>query len=161
MTRPLVAALVAVALAACGGEDPAAPDPAPAPAPVLSAEALQERLPPAVGPLRREAVATDAQEALGVEVASATARYAAPSGDGVRLTLTDLGTVEMVERMGYGWGLDGAAAADRLDGHPAEVEAGAVRVLVAQRFLVEAEGDLAEAAVRAVDLGALAAAAGP
>lgn len=162
MTRLALLASLVTALSACADDPAPAPaEPGPAPA-VLSAETLEDRLPPSVGPLDREATATDAQKALGAEVVSATARYSSPEGGAVNLTITDLGTAEMVEMMGYGWGLAGATPPDRLGDYPAEVGAGGVRVLVAERFLVEAEGsvDWAEDAVEAVDLDALAEAAG-
>ena len=169
---PRSAALAALAaaygLAACGGGGADAPPPVPAAPAVVAGDALRARLPARVGALDRAEVTTEVQGALGAEVSRATARYGSPDGPAVVLTLTDLATAEMVERMGYGWGLGAAPGADRLDGRPAQTEEGptgaSVRVLVAERFLVEAEGpdrDLAEAAVRAVDLGALAAAAGP
>lgn len=145
-------------------EQEATDAPTAAPVEVLAPGELAARLPAAVGGLARADVDTSAQSALGAEVAEASARY----GDGAAsVTLTDLGTAEMVEMMGYGWGLGGGA--EQVDGHPARVEAGVggaatVRVVVGERFVVEAaaEGgrDVAEAAVRGVDLAGLAAAAG-
>ena len=171
MTRLFVWAALAVALAACGDPaPPGAPGGADAPgdldtagAPptaVLDAAALAAWLPPEVEGVSRLAVADSADAALGAEVTRASASY----GPDVTLSVSDLGSADMVEMMGYGWGLDGRAGAE-VDGHPAQVGGGvagrpyAHRVLVARRFLVEAESPraaLAEAAVRAVDLDGLA-----
>ena len=170
MTRLSLLALAA-ALAAC--VDPAPPDTAAGgadafavadapPADVLDAGALARWLPADVGGLVRSAVADSADAALGAEVTRASAAYGA--GPEVTVAVSDLGSADMAEMMGYGWGLDGPAPG-AVGGHPAQAEGGVAgrpyrhRVLVARRFLVEAESAreaLAEAAVRAVDLDGLA-----
>ena len=170
MTR-LLLALAAIVLAACG--DPAPPDTAGGadgdfatvdvpPADVVSAADLAGWLPAEVEGLARLAVADSADAALGAEVTRASAAYG--PGPGVTVAVSDLGSADMAEMMGYGWGLAGRAGT-LVAGHPAQAEGGVAgrpyerRVLVAERFLVEAESDrdaLAEAAVRAVDLDGLA-----
>ena len=167
MTRSFVWVALAVALAACGPDAPGGAD-APGdldtadapPAAVLDAAALAAWLPPEVEGSSRLAVADSADAALGAEVTRASASY----GPDVTLSVSDLGSADMVEMMGYGWGLGGPAEAE-VAGHPAQAGGGvagrphAHRVLVARRFLVEAESPraaLAEAAVRAVDLDGLA-----
>ena len=168
MTRP--ALLLLLALAACGPDAPGGPadraeaDVSP---PVLDAAALSAWLPAEVEGRPRVAVADSTDAALGAEVARASATYGAgPGGAGpaVALAVSDLGSADMAERMGYGWGLGGRAGS-AVGGHPAQVGGGVAgrpyehRALVAGRFLVEAESPdaaLAEAAVRAVDLDGLA-----
>ena len=169
MTRLFVWVALAVALAACGPDAPGGAD-APGdldavdvpPAVVLDAAALAAWLPAEVAGSSRIAVADSADAALGAEVTRASAAYG--PGPDVTLSVSDLGSADMVEMMGYGWGLDGPAEAE-VAGHPAQAGGGvagrpyAHRVLVARRFLVEAESPRAaraEAAVRAVDLDGLA-----
>ena len=166
MTRFLVLALAGT-LAACGpeggAEEPAAFDEAEAPpVDVLDAAALGEWLPDEVAGLARAAVVDSTDAALGAEVTRAVARYG--PGPDVRLAVADLGSSDMAEMMGYGWGLGGRAT-EAIGAHPARSGGGVAgrpythRALVAGRFLVEAESPdaaLAEAAVAAVDLDALA-----
>ncbi|MDT0632897.1 hypothetical protein RQM47_12410 [Rubrivirga sp. S365] len=169
MPRPTLVATLALALAACG--DPAAPGGA-APSssaaggavgveapPVLDASALGAWLPASVGMQPRQAVRDTADAALGAEISRASATY----GPDLSLSVTDLGTADMAEMMGYGWALGGPPPLD-VDGHPAQASGGVgrphtVRVLAGRRFLVEAESPdaaAAEAAARAVDLDGLA-----
>lgn len=145
-------------------EEPAADE-------VVAVESLRQRLPEAVGELTQTEVEGEVQSALGAEVAGAMARYAGDSGDRLALAVTDFGSAEMAEMMGYGWGLGAADGVERIDGHPAAVDAGptageaTIRVLVGERFLIEsvAEGggvDAARAGVQSLDLAALAALGG-
>lgn len=174
MSRSLLLLLVgAVAVAAC--QDADAPDVGETPPPVrvVSGAVLLGTLPEAVGPFARETSDTGRDGALGVQVARATTRYVSgESGPAVVLTVLDVGSAEMAENMGYGWGT-GADTVDMetFDGFPVRVvsdparDAEEVRLLVADRFLVEAVGEGAdraavEAAAHAVDLTRLAALAG-
>ena len=165
MTRWTLLAL-SVALAACGADAPPADAPdfdtaeAPA-AQVVAAGDLATRLPSEVAGRPRVAVVDSVDAALGAEVTRAVARYG--EGPEVTVSVADLGSAEMAEMMGYGWGLGGPAPAE-VGGHPAQTGGGVAgrpythRVLVAGRFFVEARSDdaaLAEAAVRAVDLDGL------
>ena len=170
MTRLLLVPAL-VAFAACG--DPAPPDAAGGadgdvatvdvpPADVVSAADLAAWLPAEVEGLARVAVVDSADAALGAEVTRASAVYG--PGPDVTVAVSDLGSADMAEMMGYGWGLAGRAGTV-VAGYAAQAEGGVAgrpyehRVLVAERFLVEAESDreaLAEAAVRTVDLDGLA-----
>ena len=170
MTRLLLVPALAV-LAGCGDPAPPVADGGAdddfatvdvPPADVVSAADLAGWLPAEVEGLGRVAVVDSADAALGAEVTRASASYG--PGPDVTVAVADLGSADMAEMMGYGWGLGGRAEA-LVAGHPAQAEGGVAgrpyehRVLVAERFLVEAESGreaLAEAAVRAVDLDGLA-----
>lgn len=169
--------VLALFLVACQDEAPPPDDPAPTSASaattdVIPGETLLERFPEAVGPYPRGASSTDLDGALGYQVSRATARYTADidrPGPAVVVNLLDLGTAEMAENMGYGWGTAAdTTGAETFDGYPAQVEASErtrtvqVRILVGERFLVEVRGeaiarDRVDEAVRALDLDGLAA----
>lgn len=139
---------------------------------VVQPERLLDRFPEAVGPFPMGASSTDIDGALGYQVARATARYTVNidrPGPAVVLNVLDLGTSEMAENMGYGWGTGADTTdVDSFEGFPAQIEANErrrtneVRVLVADRFLIEALGegadmDLVREAARSLDLAGLAA----
>ncbi|MEM1118186.1 MAG: hypothetical protein AAF845_07250 [Bacteroidota bacterium] len=175
MSRLSLALTAALALAAC--QDADAPEALPAPptpeaATVIDGEVLLERFPEAIGPYPLAASSAEIDGALGFEVARATARYTVDInvlGPAVVINVLDLGSAEMAENMGYGWGLaPDTAGTEAFDGYPAQRESGnrtrteKLRVLVGQRFLVEVTGegaayDRVEEATRALDLDDLAA----
>ena len=149
---------------------PACADDAPTGEPAPAAEALTElqlldRLPTTVSGLRRGATSTETDGALGVQVVRASANYVGPDRDTfLGLNLMDLGSAEMAQNMGYGWGL-GADPDTLIGGHPARAEQrGArrvVQVLVGERFLIEAASSgvpaaEVDAAAQAPDLAGLA-----
>ena len=175
----LLAALALIPLAACADADGPAVAEAPgasapgasAPAPdVLSPDTLRALFPDSVSGFPRTAASGRTEGALGVEVARAAATYAedaSGAGPTVEVRVVDLGSPSMVERSGYGWGLRGNTPDTVFAGLPAEVEPltpggrTAVRVVVGERFLVEAEGQGAplrttEEAVRRLASGRLA-----
>lgn len=174
MPRFLLA--LALLLVACQDEAPPPEDPAATASPsttdVIPGETLLERFPEAVGPYPLGASSTDLDGALGYQVSRATARYTADidrPGPAVVVNLLDLGTAEMAENMGFGWGTAAdTTGAETYDGYPARVEASdrtrtvQVRLLVAHRFLVEVRGeavarDRVDEAIRSLDLDGLAA----
>ena len=158
--------ILVFALAACGpgggAETPSELDAVDVPpAAVLDAAALGGWLPAEVAGLDRAGLVDSTDAALGAEVTRAVASYGAAD---VRLAVADLGSADMAEMMGYGWGLGGRAS-ESVGGHPAQASGGGAgrphtyRALVAGRFLVEAvsaDAALARTAVAAVDLDALA-----
>ena len=162
---PMRAALVLalLALSSCTDDTPTADaDPAPE---VLTEMQLLDRLPTAISGLRRGATTTETDGALGVQVVRASANYVGPDRDTfVGLNLMDLGSAEMAQNMGYGWGL--TAAPDTLiGGHPARAEQSGgrrvVQILVGGRFLIEAASNgvpaaEVDAAAQSPDLAGLA-----
>ena len=161
-------------LAAC--QDADSPEPTPASAApsteVLAGETLLERFPEEVGPYPLGASSTDLDGALGFQVSRATARYTMDvdqPGPAVSIDVLDLGTAEMVQNMGFGWGTEAdTTGVENFDGHPAQIEASErtrstkIRALVGERFLVEVTGEgvareHVEEATRALDLDGLAA----
>ncbi|MFN3598089.1 MAG: hypothetical protein ACK41D_12575 [Rubricoccaceae bacterium] len=148
------------------------------PAEPVDFRVLRDRLPGAVAGLERTDVQGARQGAMGFTVSEATATYAGPDGDDgpptLVLKIQDLGGAQMALMMGLAWTMaevdretsTGFERTMRLDGHPgyeehdAAARTGKVQVLVADRFLVEAQGRLLEsdalrAAVRSVNLAAL------
>lgn len=149
------------------------------PAEPVDFRVLRDRLPGAVAGLERADVQGARQGAMGFTISEATATYEGAAGEdgtpSLALKVQDLGGAQMALMMGLAWTLaevdretsTGFERTVRLDGHPAYEEfdsatrTGKVQVLVADRFLVEAQGRLVEIdalrqAVRSVDLAALA-----
>lgn len=142
-------------LAACNAADetpPAAPPPTP---PEVEAVALGDMLPDALLGQDRLSLGLSRDGALGAEVERAHAQY----GE-IDVAVTDFGSAEMTEMMGYAWAL--APGAERIQGHPGvwkrAARSASVRIVVGGRFLVEvtapSESD-ALAGLQALDLTAL------
>ena len=177
---PLHALGLAFALAACGDADAPPTDVPPADGPseasatveVMDPEFLLARFPEAVGPHPLARSSTNVDGALGYQVSRATARYTVNIdrlGPNVILNVLDVGTADMAENMGYGWGTGAdTTGVTEFEGFPARIVSDPrqrkeeVRVLVARRFLVESLGegvdaDLVREAARSLDLPGLAA----
>lgn len=117
------------------------PPSAPAPG-----HAAPDVLPERLGEAARQSLEVSRDAALGAEVTVARARYGA-----VRLAVTDFGTREMIERMGYGWSL--SQPADPAWGAPVQrdtwADSATVRLVEGTR-LVEATAPTPEAAESAM-----------
>lgn len=180
----LSAALWVASLAACGGSDGGGgavdgamegPGGDAALVEPVNARALRDLLPASLGGMERTATEGATQSAMGSSISEATATY---EGDGGRidLTITDLGAMPSLEMMGIAWATQdvdretstGYERTVPFAGHrgyrayDTEAQDGEFDLIVADRFLVEVEGDgvgddRIEAALQSIDLQALAA----
>lgn len=155
--RPSFLASAVLLLSACGGDGPTPDAPATPPAPVaVVVTDLADLLPAAVAGHARTSLDRTVDAALDAEVVRVAADYG-PAGT---LTVTDFGTPEMTEMMGYGWGLAGGGETfGRYAAQTDTLGAGAtVRVVADGRYVVEATAptlDGARAAAREVGLPGL------
>ena len=202
--RAILAALLVLPLAACGGDpdavdgeiedtgepgvfgrmgelknavehlEEAANRP---PADPVNFRQLRDLLPASLAGMERTGVEGATEGAMGFSVSQAEARYASPEGTGsFDIQIADYGAVPSAGMMGLGWTMadvdrettDGYEKTVTLGGHrgyrsyDAAARDGELSLFVADRFLVTVSGsdvgdDQIEAALRAVDLAALAA----
>ncbi len=202
--RLLLAALLVLPLAACGGgaddvdgdiEDTGEPGvfgrmgelknavaeieeaASRPPAEPVNFRQLRDLLPASLAGMEQTEIEGATEGAMGFSISQAEARYAAPDGDGsFTIQVMDYGAVPSAGMMGLGWTMadvdretgDGYEKTIALGGHrgyrqyDTAAQDGELSLLVADRFLVtvsgsDVEDDQVEAALRAVDLAALAA----
>lgn len=135
---------------------------------------LKERMPESIEGLARTSHTGERGGAMGMAVSQAEAVYEGDDGERLTIKIVDLGNVPQVAMMGYGWALadidresdDEYERTMRFQGHRGYEKynttsrSGEMNLLVAGRFMVEADGrnvdmDVIRAAVEAVDLGEL------
>lgn len=140
--------------------------------PAIAAQTLQAMLPGSVGGWNRTEIESQSGGAAGINGSHAEARYA--SGDqSFRLSVTDTGALGSLATLGGALNVQsnketatGYERAQMVDGRMTSEKwdtaskSGSVGVMVANRFMVEAEGsapsiDTLKGAVAAVDLGKL------
>ena len=147
------------------------------PAEPVNFRLLRDLLPASVAGMAQTEVEGATEGAMGFSVSQAQARYAPAEGDGsFEIHVMDYGAVPSAGMMGLGWTMadvdretsDGYEKTITLGGHrgyrqyDTAARDGELSLFVAERFLVTVSGsdvgdDQIEAALRAVDLAALAA----
>ena len=157
-------------LFACASDDAGDAEAAAPGSGVLSDDALAAWLPDEVGELPLASTVGETEGALGAEISRATGLYTLdlerPSAQ-IVINLVDFGSADMVERMGFGWGLAGNSSEGSFDGFPSDAAAVTYegskrrRIITGERFLVEVKGEFVpdealEEAIRMVDPAALA-----
>jgi hypothetical protein len=140
---------------------------------------LKEMLPDQVAGIERSDASGEKGGAMGMTMSKATGTYRETEGEArrsVRLTITDFGALQGMAAMGFAWmqveidreSDDGYERTSEFEGHPAhekftrngERSDAELQVVVAKRFLVEADGDNVpmedvKEALKSVDLAKL------
>lgn len=173
-----------IVLAACGGGEAPANDPAAdvSPSPDESSQQatapvdfrdLRALVPEEAAGLTRTEMEGATEGAMGMSVSRIEAEFEDAAGTDVEVEIVDLGTFPQVNMFGVGWAgvtidresSEGYERTTDFEGHQAYEEvrgdSAELQVIVAGRFLVSAEGrvpmDTIKALLRAHDLDALAA----
>ena len=148
----------------------------------MPAATLKELLPADLPGMKRTNATAERNQAMGVDMSNAEGRYEATDGQGARVSikLTDIGNVSGPMRMGMtGWAMaqfnretdTGYEKTTTISGYKAvekyntQDKRGSLRLFVAERFIVEIEGngvtmDVLKEMLGKVDLKKLAAAGG-
>lgn len=146
------------------------------PAEPVNFRQLRDLLPASLDGVPQTEVEGSTEGAMGFSISQVEARYAAEGGGAFEIQVMDYGAVPSAGMMGLGWTMadvdretgDGYEKTVTLGGHrgyrqyDAAARDGELSLFVADRFLVtvsgsDVEDDQVEAALRAVDLAALAA----
>jgi len=123
----------------------------------VTGDSLKALLPADLAGMQRTDASAERTQAMGVDISRAEGQYTAAEGDGsVTVAITDAGSMSGPMRMGLaGWAMaqysretdEGYEKTTTYDGHKAMEEYnkqdryGAVRVFIAERFIVEVEGN--------------------
>ena len=122
----------------------------------IAAETLKDLLPTSLAGMERADASAERSPLTGVDITAADARYEAADGGSISVTITDIGNVPGPMRTGLAaWavveydrqtdaGYEKSGTYSGLPGmeeYSTKTRRGAIRVLVADRFIVAVEGD--------------------
>jgi hypothetical protein len=135
---------------------------------------LKDMLPESVAGMKRTEATGEKNAAMGMQVSTAMGRYSNDQGNDAKITITDIGSMTGLAGMAaYAWAMTdidretstGYEKTTRFNGHKAmekydrETKWGDISVLVADRFVVAAEGnasiDQLKSGLNSVNMGKL------